>query len=47
MHTRRSIRACPGPQSTQSVWVHLIALQLVLEGGWATSQLIRIRKAGR
>ena len=24
----------PGPQSTQSVWVHLIALQLVLEGGW-------------
>ncbi len=35
----------PGPQSTQSVWVHLIALQLVLEGGWATSQLIRIRKA--
>ena len=35
----------PGPQSTQSVWVHLIALQLVLEGGWPTSQLIRIRKA--
>ena len=35
----------PGPQSTQSVWVHLIALQLVLEGGWPTSQLIRLRKA--
>ena len=35
----------PGPQSTKSVWVHLIALQLVLEGGWPTSQLIRIRKA--
>ena len=34
-----------GPQSTQSVWVHLIALQLVLEGGWPTSQLVRIRKA--
>jgi len=34
----------PGPQSTQSVWVHLIALQLVLEGGWPTSQLIRLRK---
>lgn len=34
----------PGPQSTQSVWVHLIALQLVLESGWATSQLVRIRK---
>lgn len=35
----------PGPQSTQSVWVHLIALQLVLEGGWPTSQLVRIRTA--
>lgn len=35
----------PGPQSTQSVWVHLIALQLVLEGGWPASQLVRIRKA--
>jgi hypothetical protein len=35
----------PGPQSTQSVWVHLIALQLVLEGGQPTTQLIRIRKA--
>jgi len=35
----------PGPQSTQSVWVHLIALQLVLEGGWPPSQLVRIRKA--
>ena len=35
----------PGPQSTQSVWVHLIALQLVLEGGWSTTRLIRLRKA--
>ena len=35
----------PGPQSTQSVWVHLIALHLVLEGGWPTRQLVRIRKA--
>jgi hypothetical protein len=34
----------PGPQSTQSVWVHLIALQLVLEGDWPASQLVRIRK---
>ena len=34
-----------GPQSTQSVWVHLIALQLALEGGWPASQLVRIRKA--
>ena len=33
----------PGPQSTPSVWVHLIALQLVLEGDWPASQLIRIR----
>jgi hypothetical protein len=35
----------PGPQSTRSVWVHLIALHLVLEGGWPASQLVRIRKA--
>ncbi len=41
----RSTRASPGPQSTQSVWVHLIALHLVLEGGWPASQLVRIRKA--
>ena len=33
----------PGPQSTQSVWVHLVALHLVLEGGWPASQAIRIR----
>lgn len=33
----------PGPQSTPSVWIHLIALQLVLEAGWPTSQLVRIR----
>ena len=43
--TWRSIPGVPGPQSTQSVWVHLIALQLVLEGGWPASQLVRIRKA--
>ncbi len=33
----------PGPQSTPSVWVHLIALHLVLEGGWPASRLVRIR----
>lgn len=33
----------PGPQSTPSVWVHLIALHLVLEGGWRADQLVRIR----
>ncbi len=36
----------PNPQATQSVWVHLIALQLVLEGGWPGSQLIRLRTIG-
>jgi Family of unknown function (DUF5946) len=35
----------PGPQSTPSVWVHLITLQLVLEAGWPTSQAIRLRAA--
>ena len=33
----------PGPQSTPSVWIHLVAMQLVLEGGWRTDQLVRIR----
>ena len=32
-----------GPQSTQSVWVHLIALHLMLEGGWSVAQAVRIR----
>jgi uncharacterized protein DUF5946 len=35
----------PGPQSTPSVWVHLITLHLVLEGGWPMSQAIRLRAA--
>jgi hypothetical protein len=35
----------PGPQSTPSVWIHLITLQLSLEGGWPTDQLMRIRAA--
>ena len=41
----RSIPACRGRSRRQSVWVHLIALQLVFEGGWPASQLVRIRKA--
>lgn len=36
----------PNPQATQSVWVHLIALHLVLEGGWPSSQLVRLRRLG-
>jgi hypothetical protein len=35
----------PGPQSTPSVWVHLITLHLVLEAAWPTSQAIRLRAA--
>jgi uncharacterized protein DUF5946 len=35
----------PGPQSTPSVWIHLTALQLSLEAGWRTDQLMRIRAA--
>lgn len=33
----------PGPKSTQSVWVHLITLHMVLERGWRPDQVIRIR----
>lgn len=35
----------PGAQSTSSVWVHLIALHLALEGGWPADRLIWIRQA--
>jgi hypothetical protein len=34
----------PNPQATQSVWVHLIALHLVLEAGWPASRLVRVRQ---
>jgi hypothetical protein len=34
----------PGPQSTPSVWIHLIALHLVLEGGWRADQSVQIRR---
>jgi len=33
----------PGPQATQSVWVHLITLHLLLERGWPAEQAIRLR----
>ncbi len=33
-----------GPQSTPSVWIHLIALCLLLERGWALDQAVRIRR---
>ena len=36
----------PNPQATQSVWVHLIALCLTLEGGWPPDQLVRVRRFG-
>ncbi|MFL5679475.1 MAG: DUF5946 family protein [Chloroflexota bacterium] len=35
----------PGPQSTASVWTHLVALELVLEEGWRAGQAIRLRAA--
>ena len=36
----------PNPQATQSVWVHLVTLQLALEEGWPASQFVRIRRFG-
>ena len=35
----------PGSSSTPSVWIHLAAMQLVLEGGWPTDRLVEIRRA--
>jgi Family of unknown function (DUF5946) len=35
----------PGPQSTPSVWIHLVTLCAVLERGWAVDQAIRLRRA--
>jgi hypothetical protein len=35
----------PGPSSTPSVWIHLAAMQLVLEGGWPAARLVEIRRA--
>lgn len=36
----------PNSQATQSVWVHLITLHLVLEAGWPGSRAIGLRTAG-
>jgi Family of unknown function (DUF5946) len=36
----------PNPQATQSVWVHLVTLQLALEADWPPSQFVRIRRFG-
>ena len=36
----------PGPQSTPSVWVHLVTLCAVIERGWGVEQAIRLRRAG-
>jgi hypothetical protein len=35
----------PGPQSTPSVWIHLLALCFVLERRWPAEQAIRPRRA--
>jgi hypothetical protein len=34
----------PGPQSTPSVWIHLVTLCFVLERGWPAEQAIRLRR---
>jgi hypothetical protein len=34
----------PRPQSTPSVWIHLITLCFVLERGWPTDQAVRLRR---
>lgn len=34
----------PGPSSTPSVWIHLAAMQLVLERGWPADRLVEIRR---
>jgi hypothetical protein len=36
----------PGPQSTPSVWIHLLTLCFVLERRWPVDQAIRLRRAG-
>jgi hypothetical protein len=34
----------PGPQSTPSVWIHLVTLCAMLERGWAVEQAVRLRR---
>ena len=36
----------PGPQSTPSVWIHLLTLCFVLERRWPVDQAIRLRRMG-
>ena len=36
----------PGPQSTPSVWIHLLTLCFVLERRWPVEQAVRLRRAG-
>jgi hypothetical protein len=36
----------PGPQSTPSVWIHLVTLCAVLEKGWAVEHAVRLRRVG-
>lgn len=36
----------PGPQSTPSVWIHLLTLCFVLERRWPVEQAIRLRRLG-
>ena len=35
-----------GPQSTPSVWIHLLTLCWTLERGWPVDQAIRLRRIG-
>jgi len=36
----------PGPQSTPSVWIHLVALCFVVERGCPVEQAVRLRRVG-
>ncbi len=36
----------PGPQSTPSVWIHLLTLCFVLERHWPVDQAVRLRRMG-
>jgi hypothetical protein len=35
-----------GPQSTPSVWVHLVTLCAVIEKGWGVEHAVRLRRVG-
>ena len=36
----------PGPQSTPSVWIHLLTLCFTLERGWPVDRAVRLRRVG-